>query len=289
MPPDDTTQSASSPAAGVATCIVRPEPFDPARHLPAIAKAGFRSIELNSFRDRATFNWTSREAVAELAQIARDHGMQVASVHAGGRWPGLTHGAPEVARYHDLLKRFCDLAIEVEAGFLVVHLPNVECEGDIERMREWLTPLAEFLRPLPLRVGLENRMQRAEPAAELDLIASWAPDVFGFVLDTGHAHITGHLDAYLAAAGPRLIGLHLNDNNGGIDAHRFPGEGAIPWARFMRGVAASGFCGPLMLEVAILGDAGSFEERLARCTESVRMLTDLLNDSRRAARDAPPA
>ena len=287
MPPAETDQTTASPASGVATCIVRPEPFDPARHLPAVAAAGFRSIELNSFRDRATFNWTSREAVAALAQIAQESGLHVASVHAGGRWPRVTHGADAVSKYHDLLKRFCDLAVAVEADFLVVHLPNVECEGDVGRMRDWLDPLAEIVRPLPLRIGLENRMQHAEPAAELELITSWPPDVFGFVLDTGHAHISGHLDAYLAAAGPRLLGLHLNDNNGGIDAHRFPGEGTIPWARFMQGVAASGFRGPLMLEVAVLSNPGSLEERLARCADSVRMLTRLLHD-RRPGTDAAP-
>ena len=43
------TRTTNSLSLGLSTCIVRPNKFDPATHLPAFAAAGFEWIELNCF------------------------------------------------------------------------------------------------------------------------------------------------------------------------------------------------------------------------------------------------
>jgi len=70
----------------------------------------------------------------------------------------------------------------------------------------------------------------------------------GLVLDVGHAHLDGNLDAYLELAGLRLASLHLHDNHGSEDEHWLPGLGTIAWDQVMAGLAKAGYTGPLMLE-----------------------------------------
>ncbi|MBN1195203.1 MAG: sugar phosphate isomerase/epimerase [Methanomicrobiaceae archaeon] len=51
----------------------------------------------------------------------------------------------------------------------------------------------------------------------------------GFVLDVGHAHINGNLEAFLATSSP--VHVHLHDNNGKNDDHAACGSGTIDFQR----------------------------------------------------------
>jgi sugar phosphate isomerase/epimerase len=50
----------------------------------------------------------------------------------------------------------------------------------------------------------------------------------GFVLDVGHAHLNGNLDAFLRAGSP--VHLHLHDNRGALDEHAACGTGTVDFS-----------------------------------------------------------
>lgn len=73
----------------------------------------------------------------------------------------------------------------------------------------------------------------------------------GFCYDSGHDHVfggrgSGLLDRHAG----RLMALHLHDNDGVSDQHRIPGHGSIDWPQLAKSLRASGYAGPLSLEVS---------------------------------------
>jgi sugar phosphate isomerase/epimerase len=133
----------------------------------------------------------------------------------------------------------------------------------------------------PLTLCLESLPGRASDLPNGEVVRrvhERAATSFGFVLDTGHAHIAGDLSGLVNLAGRRLQSLHLHDNDGHGDQHLVPGEGTIDWVPFLRELRASGYEGPLMLEVQG-AKAGNVEAELGRCR---RVLSDL---SRQAGGD----
>jgi len=56
----------------------------------------------------------------------------------------------------------------------------------------------------------------------------------GFVLDIGHAHLNGNLEAFLRAGSP--VHLHLHDNHGALDEHAACGTGAIDFSAVLASV-----------------------------------------------------
>jgi len=56
----------------------------------------------------------------------------------------------------------------------------------------------------------------------------------GFVLDVGHAHLNGNLEAFLRAGSP--VHLHLHDNHGALDEHAACGTGAIDFSAVLASV-----------------------------------------------------
>jgi len=77
------------------------------------------------------------------------------------------------------------------------------------------------------------------------------------------------MDALIAGLGDHLIGLHLNDNDGHSDQHLAPGEGCADWPGLTRLIAATGYRGVLMHEVAAGPDP---EERLRATMEAHQRL-----------------
>ena len=73
-----------------------------------------------------------------------------------------------------------------------------------------------------------------------------AADRVGVCFDIGHwfsfaeGRARGNLDAWLDALAPYLLHLHLHDNDGSFDQHRGPGQGEIPFAALLAGLAARG-------------------------------------------------
>jgi sugar phosphate isomerase/epimerase/protein-tyrosine-phosphatase len=267
-------------APGISTCIVRPDRFDAARHMPLFAAAGFACIELNCFIGSDDFPWDRAGKVKELRDIADSTGVQVSSVHAEGGL-GVCRGTRSERLAVDIYRAFADLAAEVGAGLVVLHadLPRDMDRGEARRrLEETISALADHVRGMPCAFGWENmpHSQRDDSLSAvelLDWIRELGQNAFGFVLDTGHSNIAGDTDDLLGASHGIIRGLHVNDNNGQWDQHRGPGKADIRWDGFVGRLLKNGYEGPLMLEIVGVGDTPRpLEDALAEARESVEFV-----------------
>lgn len=130
------------------------------------------------------------------------------------------------------------------------------------------------------RISTMPYIRRAVEKAESDWI--------GICFDTGHANLYGRDPLEdIRIAGDYLRTLHVHDNDGKSDQHLTPFLGTYPWARFVQGLAESGFAGPMSLETAgpaakLAGDAPfalvDAAERMN--AEAARFLADSVEKAR---------
>jgi len=268
-----------SPA--ISTTIFSPNVFEPAIHLPLIARAGFTCIELSCNAAERDFDVRSRPALRELVSVSADLGITIRSVHAPGVYPRTHVDEAMAEKYRDATKLHCNVAAELGAEVVVLHRLKTAKAGPPQWdriMHELLDEMAEYARDLPLVIGLENLNWRVDASEDLGIVESYGADQMGFVLDTGHAHMFGAIDDYLARCGPRLCSLHLHDNDTTKDIHWLPGRGSVDWPRFMEGLAATGYTGPLMTEVQAPDRQDDLPGLLDDCMAAIQMLRGFLPD-----------
>jgi len=228
---------------GISTCIFRPNRFDPAVHMPLIAAAGFKCIDLNCAASTRDFPWDKPAQVAELHRVSRDTGVAVFSVHAECGL-GASSGTRTEPQAIDSCKKFADIAAQLSAVSVTIHAGRASDE-----LHASFAQLRDHVRHLPCRYAWENGVDRLTAQQHGDWIRTLDPAAFSFVLDTGHSHINGNTEAYLDACAGLFSNLHVNDNNAQKDQHKIPGQGTFPWHTLMSGLERCRYIGPIMLEV----------------------------------------
>jgi len=243
-------------APGISTCIVRPARFEPAKHLPGIAGAGFACIEVNCAMGEDDFAWESPGAWRELASVSADLGVQVHAVHTPTKLcpedEGTRNGRE---RTLDILKKSADFAADVGAHVVVIHARpprRIDSAAGDTYLRNLLDELAEYFLPLPCVIGWENDRRSFPPAKLLEWVRSFGP----------------------SSMGQHLCGLHLSDNDGKQDQHTVPGRGNVDWESFMKSLVAAGYTGPLMLEIVGRHAPDELPNLLGACMDSARNLTE---------------
>ena len=190
--------------------------------------------------------------------MADDLGLLVWSIHAPDLGSVMSPDPAERQRQKEILRRCLDLAEQLGAKAIPSHALLLgpweqDPAGCEERIAEFLAELAETAEPRPAQIALENPGYAAVPAASSRRILARLNEVsraaYGFVLDSGHAHLDGDLGEIQESVGDHLISLHLNDNDGRGDLHLAPGEGSVDWAKVREIIRGSGYRGVLMYEV----------------------------------------
>jgi sugar phosphate isomerase/epimerase len=155
------------------------------------------------------------------------------------------------------------LARAAGARLLVTHTPRIKSlDGDEglayrQRLAGWQRQLAGS----DLRLAVENKTIHTEAdlayaLTPLDRLRAFADRYdLGLVLDTAHAGTAGEdLQRARQIFDGRLANVHLSDlgsrpGRGPLNQHRFPGTGDLALAELLAGLAASGYSGPVTLEV----------------------------------------
>ena len=76
-------------------------------------------------------------------------------------------------------------------------------------------------------------------------------ELFGFCYDSGHASLLGKDQGIaLHTLGSRLKALHLHDNDGVHDAHRFPYYGVVDWDMVIRSLREISYQGTINFETS---------------------------------------
>ena len=215
------------------------------------AELGFDALELG-------FNTTAAQAKEIRASL---NVLPVGSVHAFCPVPiSAPQGHPELyqlassdaeaaalAAAH--VKRNIEFAASVGADALVLHAGRVMCRGwfrsrDMKRrvkrgarllpaFRRVLDSIVPVLEKNGVRLGLENLPYLEGFPAEWEM-AELAGEWVRPWLDIGHDYVRrqkGWVEAFAQSPQFPILGLHINDSNGGDD-HLPPGEGKVDFAAF---------------------------------------------------------
>lgn len=115
-----------------------------------------------------------------------------------------------------------------------------------------LQRLCEAAEPLGVRIGVEYEpgllVERAEELAEV--IERVDSPLLGANLDIGHSFLDGESpEEAVALLAGRIWNLHLEDIAGRKHYHLIPGEGSLPFRRYLDAVAKTGYQGFYTLEL----------------------------------------
>lgn len=241
---------------------------DLAPQLAEAARLGFDGAEVS------LLGLGDERDAERVGRIAADHGLALRATTGLGTAHDVSSAEVAVrAAGIEHLRRAADLVAAMGAGALsgVVYSPwgtgSVDDRnGRTARSAAALAEVAPHFAERGLVIGVEavNRFETdlvttaAEAVAYVDAVG--APNV-GIHLDTFHMNIEERSIAdAVALAGPRLVHLHVVDNDRGA-----PGDGHLPWADVADGVRRAGYDGWVGLELFVLaGSAASGDLRIWR-------------------------
>jgi len=229
--------------------------------LNSVASSGFRQSEVCS--SPAHLDYHDRPAVRRAAEKLRKLALEGHSFHA----PFAEHidiTSPDARKRANSIGEVfaaAETAAELGARFFVIHPGpehaahplGMEWSERLENVVDALEMISDRCRKLGTICVLENKLPHLIfgnlPDIMWILEAIESPNI-GVCLDTGHAHLAGDLWNVARSLAPYLRMIHASDNRGRMDDHLPPEEGEIDWARLFVELAAHGFQGSIILEIA---------------------------------------
>ncbi len=178
--------------------------------------------------------------VADIRALLADLPMTVDSLHGifGDDLDPSSEDETMRRKTIDAYQREADVCRDVGGDMVVVHpSPANAPAGNLDRryaqLRRSMDDLSRIGASVGTRFGIENMPPYHpvgnDPARLVREVAAAASPHVIFVLDTGHAHMTGGIADAVRAAGPHLAHTHVHDNDGVNDTHRLPYCGTLPW------------------------------------------------------------
>lgn len=269
------------------------QPLSPVT-LGAIRDSGITKIEV--FCSGAHFDYSSDEAVRELAGWLEERGMELHSMHsptqrdtAGRHESGMPISISDGERVRrldavDEVKRAIDVAERIPFKYLVQHIGSSRQSADarfIDAAFNSLEHLAIFAKQRGVTIALENTpSELGAPLSLQNFIKETHLNDLRFCFDTGHANIEGGIPAAFESMRERVVTTHVHDNDGEADDHLMPYEGKIDWDATLQLFADAPHALPIVLELKehatpsdVLGRARSTFDRIENELESKRAST----------------
>jgi 4-hydroxyphenylpyruvate dioxygenase len=258
--------------------------------LRAIAAAGFDAVEIFE-NDLLTFDGSPRD----VATLCRDLGVAICAFQPFRDFEGMPE--PQRARNFARAERKFDLMLELQTDLLLI-CSNISPAslGGIDRAAADFRELGELAASRGLRVGFEalawgRHVNDYRDAWEIVRRADHQS--VGIILDSFHALAPAFpVSAIRSIPADKIFLVQLADAPKlGLDVlswsrhfRCFPGQGDLPVAAFMEAVQATGYAGPLSLE--IFNDQFRSGSAVRTATDGLRSLI-LLQDQ--LANNAPLA
>jgi len=263
-----------------------------ARHFRDARQAGFACVEVAAYyRDHMR---GTRAEIDAIKAAAHQNGISIESVHLG--FDALAGDQQD--RMDAFVRRDLDLAAELGAGVLVVHMsifadpdrmivengkchPGLTVDRDLDAwppmMDKIRRKLAEYVRwaeTLGVALALETDCRNSHRLVEF--AEPFPPESCGICFDTGHAEMDLGAVRLAELLGPRTITTHLHDNDGQSDQHLPPFHGSIDWAGFVAALRRAGYRGPMMFETltGTLRDLEVARDKLLALWQDVRFPRD---------------
>ncbi|MFD1798081.1 bifunctional sugar phosphate isomerase/epimerase/4-hydroxyphenylpyruvate dioxygenase family protein [Paracoccus aurantiacus] len=254
--------------------------------LAAIAAAGFDGVEIfeqDFLQDAAS--------PQELGQMVSDHGLNITLFQPFRDFEGLPE--PMRARAFDRAKQKFDLMSEMGAELMLIcSTTHAKAIGGIDRAADDLAELAEIAAERGLRLGYEALAWGRHVNDHRDaweIVRRADHPALGLILDSFHSlsrkidpetirRIPGDKIFFVQLADAPLIDMDLLYWSRHF--RNMPGEGDLPVIDFMRAVSATGYDGPLSLEIFNDQFRGGNPGLIAR--DGYRSLIWLMDQVRRA-------
>lgn len=257
--------------------------------LEAISAAGFDGVEIFE-NDFLAYD----ASPAEVGRMVRDHGLTITLFQPFRDFEGLPE--PQRARAFERAERKFDLMNELGADtMLICSSVSPIALGGIDRAANDLRELGERAAQRDIRVGYEalawgRHVNDHRDAWEIVRRADH-PNV-GLILDSFHTLARGiDVETIRSIPGDRIFIVQLADAPK-IDMdllywsrhfRNMPGEGDLPVVDFMRAVTATGYDGPLSLEIFNDQFRGGSPRSIA--ADGHRSLINLMDSVRRQEPD----
>jgi len=260
--------------------------------LRAIAAAGFGAVEIFE-NDLLSFSGSPRD----VGQMCRDLGLSICAFQPFRDFEGMPE--PQRARNFARAERKFDLMQELQTDLMLIcsNISPVSL-GGIDRAAADFHELGERAAARGLRVGYEalawgRHVNDYRDAWEIVRRADHKS--IGIILDSFHALAPSFPTLPIQSIpADKIFLVQLADAPKlGLDVlswsrhfRCFPGQGDLPIAAFMEAVYATGYAGPLSLE--IFNDQFRAGSAVRTATDGLRSLI-LLDDDVRGAASAAPA
>ena len=231
-----------------------------------IKEHGFDCIDYEALCDVHGVRYTCSEAelkvmLTEEKLAAEAAGIGISQVHG----PWYVDDATEELRAFNLncMKRCVIGTYDLGCKNMVVH-PVMPYHWNKEDDPAWAYALnaeyfgkvCDFAADYGVHICLENMPTANHSVGTLSQVADFVREMnrpnFDICMDTGHANITRE-DVFdgMRKAGDKLTVLHIHDNRGHMDEHRFPYTGTFDWDTFKKTLVEIGFGGVYSLEPCI--------------------------------------
>jgi sugar phosphate isomerase/epimerase len=219
------------------------------------ARAGYAAVGL--WRDRV-----SEAGLSYLVRVARAAGVPISSLCRGG-WFCAADETGRRARMEDNFRAVEEAEALGAMALVLVCGPAMDKDlrGGRQQVAEAIAELAEFAAPSKVPLAIEpmhplycgDRSVIVTLGQALQLAAAVQVGRVGVMIDSYHVWWDPELDDGLAAAGDRVLGLQLADwiapPPDPLNGRGMLGEGTIDLRRFRAAVDATGYCGPIEVEI----------------------------------------
>jgi sugar phosphate isomerase/epimerase len=221
-----------------------------------VSEAGFDGVELVLGPE------VLLRGAGHVRQLSRQYALPVLSLHPPiVPYPGQGHPAR-------ILPQLVSLAERVDCNLIVLHTPKTESVDD-PRWQQFVAVLLRERAGTDVQISLENGgifrdSDKRYVLHDLRRLRAFADrHDLPLTFDTAHAGTSDRelVKAYAAVNG-RVVNVHLSDLAQRplfpdwpplytfFRHHQLPGEGMLPLAEFVRVLVASGYSGPVTLEVS---------------------------------------
>ncbi len=244
------------------TIIFKPYPLEAA--LQGLAEAGFENVEIGAvkgFLEHLDPDDLSDDAIARTRELLGASGQRCVSMSGHAQ----LHTGEGLTRLRNVLGAGKELGILVLNTFT----GDAETEDEVGAFLANARALAADAEAAGIRLCIETD-SNLMPTAEVgrDILSRIGHPSIGINYDPGNVvyYAGARPEEDLQYALPYLGHVHLKDKRGGKGVPDFPalGEGELDIERMVRDIAASGFAGPVSMEIEFKNyEWPSFEECVA--------------------------